>query len=351
MTLKKIISALSITALAFSLAACAPSSESAPGSDTAEGLETPQEAADKREQQAPAPAERITINLGVLKGPTGMGAAQLMEDNEDDSSYNHYEFTVAASPDEITAKIINGELTAAAVPTNLASVLYNKTEGQIQIAAVNTLGTLYILENGGTISSAADLSGKTIYSAGQGATPEYCLNYILEKNNITDAEVVFKSEHAEVVSALASGEADIALLPEPNVTAALSSVEGLRIALDITDEWRKAGGGELVMGCIIAQKDFINANPVAFDEFLNEYRDSIDYTNNSPAAAAELMEKFGIVPKSAVALKAIPTSNIAYMDGGEMKTAVSSYLEILMEADAKSVGGELPDDEFYFEKQ
>ena len=202
--------------------------------------------------------EGSQINVGVLKGPTGIGAVELMKKSSEGKTEGNYNISVANAADEINGKIAKGELDIAAVPTNVAPVLYNKDNGAYSVLAVNTLGVLYVLENGNTINSVSDLSGKTVYMAGQGAVPEYVMEYILEENGIDDTEIVFMTEHAEAAAALADGRADIVVLPEPNVTAVMMQNENARIALDLTEEWKAVSGNDMAMGCIIARKDFID---------------------------------------------------------------------------------------------
>ena len=236
------------------------------------------------------------------------------------------------------------------MPTNVAPLLYNKDNGAYSVLAVNTLGVLYVLENGNTVNSVQDLSGKTIYMAGQGAVPEYVINYILEKNGIDDTEIVFMTEHTEAAAALADGRADIVILPEPNVTAAMMQNEKIRIALDLTEEWKNVSGNDMAMGCIIVRNDFLKDNKEAVDTFLDEYEDSIEYVNENTAEAAQLVEKYGIMASAKAAEKAIPNCNIVYIDGDDMKNILSDFYGVLYEANPKSIGGTLPGADFYYEE-
>lgn len=289
------------------------------------------------------------INVTMLKGPTGIGAVKLMEESEKNETDGNYNINVSAAADDAMAKIISGEVDIAAVPTNIAPLIYNKTNGNIAVLAVNTLGVLYIVENGDSIHTIKDLEGKTIYSSGQGAVPEYVLNYLLEKNNVENVNIVYMTEHAEVAAALADGRADIALLPEPNVTAVMMKNSQTRIAVDVNDEWKKTNGSELAMGCIIAGKEFVDENEEAVDTFLKEYSESIDYVNNNVSEAAELVEKYGIMASSDAAVKAIPNCNIVYKEKDEMKTMLEAFYDVLYKANPKSVGGEIPDTELYYD--
>ena len=296
--------------------------------------------------------EDVTIRIGGLKGPTSMGLVKVMEDNENGAAANDYAFTIAGSADEVTPKLIQGELDIAAVPANLASVLYNNTDGAVQLLAVNTLGVIYIVEKGETIQSVADLAGKTIYATGKGSTPEYALRYILEENGIDpdkDVTIEWKSEPTEVVSTLAATDGGVAMLPQPFVTVAQGTVEGLRIAVDLTQAWDALENGSmLITGVLLVRRDFAEQHPQAIANFLKEYEASTKYVNENNADAAQLIEKFDIV-KAAVAEKALPYCNITYIAGADMKAPMDGYLKVLFDQNPASVGGTLPDSDFYYE--
>ena len=299
-------------------------------------------------------AEKTAIRVGSLKGPTTMGIVKLMQDDKAETSVNDYEFTMAATADEIVPLLMKGELDAALVPANLAAVLYNKTKDTpqaIQVVGINTLGVLYVIESGETIQSVEDLRGKTIYSTGKGTTPEFGLNYVLSMNGIDpakDVTVEFKSEATEVAAALGNGAADIAVLPQPFVTAALAQNENLRIALSLTDEWAKVSeDSAMLTGVAIVRKSFYEENTEAVQSFLTEYAASTEYVNANPAEAAEWIAELGIVAKAPLAEKAIPACNIVLITGEEMKAKVGGYLAALYDQNPESVGGALPDDAFY----
>lgn len=302
--------------------------------------------------QAEEKAAPADLNVAALKGPTGMGLVKLMNDaDRGETLSNNYTFTMAASADEITPQFIQGNIDIACVPANLASVLYNKTEGNVQVLAINTYGILYIVENGDTVNSVADLKGKTIYASGKGATPEYALRYVLSQNGIDpdkDVTIEWKSEHAECVSAIASSEGAVALLPQPFVTTAQMKNGSIRTALDLTEEWEKLGvDSSMVTGVAVIRKDVADANPRAVKNFLEEYKSSVDWVNANAADAAALIENYDIV-KAAVAEKAIPACHIVCTTGKDMKSELSGYLSVLAEQNPAAVGGKLPDDDFYF---
>ena len=292
-----------------------------------------------------------TIRIAAMKGPTGMGMAPLMDAAKNGTAKQNYTFTIEGAPDAVNALVISGEVDIAALPVNAAAALAKKTEGKVQVAGINTKGVLYLMEKGDTIKSVADLKGKTIYAAGQGATPEYILNHVLTQNGLvpgTDVTVEFLAEHAEVITALASGKAAIGLLPEPNVTAALGQIEGLRIAVNMTEAWDAIADTTLVQGVIVVKREFAQKYPDAVKTFLEEYTASVEYVNASPAEAAVMIEAAGIIPKAAVAQKAIPTSNICLITGEEMKTTLIALYEVLFAANPASIGGALPADDFYY---
>lgn len=300
-------------------------------------------------------AGKTTVRVVGLKGPTGLSMVKLMSDSDAGAAAGTYEFSLVSSPDEIVAKLSGGEADLAAAPTNLAATLYNKTNKGVKLAAVTTLGVLYVVTAGGAkVGSIADLKGKTVYSSGQGATPEYALDYILKQNGLTpgkDVKVEYKAEHAELASLIIAGKAQIAVLPEPFVTQVLAKKSDAKVALDLTDEWNKAAENKsvLTMGCLIVSKKFAEQNKEALDTFLTEYKASAEYANSSVKETAALSEKYGIMP-AAVAEKAIPNCAIVYLDGAEMKEKVPEFLNVLYQANPKSVGGKLPEDDFYYQK-
>lgn len=334
---KILVSCTAIIALLLSLCACGKSAES--------------------ETTAPATENTIQtseLNITTLKGPTGLGMLKMMKDGSTDNV--KFNFTIAASPEEVTAAVLKNEPDIAAVPVNLASVLYNKTNGKYITAAINTLGVLYIVDTTGEIKSVADLKGKTVYASGKGSTPEYILDYVLTKNGINpseDVEIIYSAEHSETVALLSRGKAKIALLPEPNVTTVLMNSEiNAKAAIDMTEEWSKVSedGSAPVQGCIIVKKDLLDSNPAAFDSFMTAYRESVNYVNNTVTEASALAETFGIIPKAAVAEKSIPNCNLVFIDGAEMKNTLSAFLKILFDYDSKSIGGSLPDEGMYYIK-
>lgn len=358
--MKRIISLLLCAVLVCGLlAACGKPVDTPPESTADPVTETLPESAP--ESEAPAeeqPAEDITlfegmnVRLGGMKGPTTMGMVKLLEDAEAGTTVNDYDFTIAGAADELTPLLIKGEMDIAAVPVNLASVLYNKTEGAVQMLAVNTLGVLYIVEKGGeTVNSVADLAGKTIFATGKGTTPEYSLTYLLAQHGLTigeDVTVEWKSEATEVVGAMSGMDNAVAMLPQPFVTVAASQVEGLRVALDMTAEWEALdNGSSLVTGCLVIRREFAEANPEAVAAFLQEYAASTEFANTNPAEAGVMVEKYGIV-KAAIAEKALPKCNIVCLTGTDMTAAAQGYLQVLFDQNPAAVGGALPGDDFWY---
>ena len=343
MKVKRMLAAVVAAAMSLSLAACgasassseaASTAETAPASTVAEATASPETAAEG-------------LRIAGLKGPTTMGLVNLMNSEEGAD----YTFTMYGAADEIVPLLVKGELDAAAIPANLAATLYQKTEGQVEVACVNTLGVLYILEKGDSIQSVADLKGQTIVTTGKGTTPEYVLRYVLSENGIdpdTDVTIEYCSEATEALSQVQAGVANIAMLPQPFVTSALSQIEGLRVALDMNEEWQKVAGSQLVTGVLVVRKDAVEADPDAFAAFLDGYAASVEAANTDLEGTAALCESYGIVAKAALAQKALPECNIVFETGEQMKTDLTNYFQVLYDADPASVGGALPADDFYY---
>ncbi|MBR2411556.1 MAG: ABC transporter substrate-binding protein [Clostridia bacterium] len=332
--MKKILSVMAVLlCLSLVFASCG---------NTAEETTLPETTA----EETTLPAEKAVINIGLLKGPTGMGAAQLLENDKNGTANADYNLTLAGAPDVLQSALINGSLDMAALPTNVAAVLHGKTEGKVQILAVNTLGVIYLMTNNENIKTISDLKGKTILSAGQGTTTEYVLNYILSENGLTDVTVEYAAEHAEVITKAVADNYEVILLPEPFVTQMKAQDAGYSVAIDLTKEWNALGGKELTMGCIAVRKEFAEKNPEAVKAFLKDYEASVNAVNADPAAAGTIIESFEIA-KAAVASKAIPNCNIVFMTGDEMISNVSDYLNVLFTSNPKAVGGAVPAADFY----
>lgn len=299
-----------------------------------------------------APAEKQTVNLAVLKGPSGVGAAKLLADSDAGETANDYAYSILADNTEIVAGLSSGSLDIAAVASNVAANLYNKTNGGIQIAAVSGLGVLYILENGDTVQSMADLKGQTLYATGQGANPEYVLNYLLTENGVDPAEVDIQWKTADEVSALmVSGEARLCMMPVPAATAIQMSNPDVREALDLSAEWDGLNNGShLTMTCIAVRTAFAQEHPEAVENFLADYAASVEYVKGDPAAASELVAQYGITPKAKIAELAIPKCSLVCITGKvDMADAIQGYFEVLSAANPDALGGSIPDDGFYFE--
>ncbi|MCR5101532.1 MAG: ABC transporter substrate-binding protein [Butyrivibrio sp.] len=289
------------------------------------------------------------IRVGALKGPTTMGLVNLMSEAEEGTSEGTYTFTMEAQPADIMASMVSGQLDIALVPANMASVMNNKVEGGVSVIDINTLGVLYCVTGDDTITSVKDLSGKTVLSTGQGATPEYALNYLLEKNEVTDCNVEFKSEATEIAALLSEDSSQIAILPQPFVTVAEAQNEALSTAFSLTDEWAAVSDdSQLLTGVTVVSNSFLEENEDLVDMFIEEHQESVSKATEDIEATAELVAKYGIIEKAPVAVKALPYCNIVCITGDEMKTSLSGYLNVLYEQDPASVGGSVPEDSFYY---
>ena len=357
--MKRFLSLLCVLALAAALlTGCASSGDDAAGNSAETDGGNNTAANDAAQEPQEDAAEPIDINIMALKGPTAMGMVQFMDQADTGAlTDNHYHFTITAVTDEASAALGNGSTDIAAIPANLASVLYNNTDGAIQVLAINTLGVVYIVERGDSVQSVEDLRGRTIYASGKGTTPEYALNYVLSQNGIdpaADVTMEWKAEQAECLSALMADENAIAMLPQPFVTTAQTQSPDIRVALDLTEEWDKCQSGSdapstMVTGVVVARTEFVEQHPEAVSAFLDHYKASVDFVTASTAEAAQLVGQYDIVPAQ-VAEKALPACNITFIEGTEMQEKLSGYLSVLFEQNPQSVGGALPDEGFYYSR-
>ncbi len=297
--------------------------------------------------------EKTTVRVGGMKGPTSMGLLFLKEESAAGEALENYEFTMVTAADELLPLMIKGEMDIALVPANVASILYQKTEGGIAVIDINTLGVLYMVSGDNSICKPEDLKGKTIYLTGKGTTPDYVLHYILSANGIAEDEVTleYKSEATEVAALLAEKPEAVGLLPQPFVTVACGQNEALSVVMDMNEQWsllQGEGGSRMVTGVTVVRKAFLEENEAAVQNFLQEHKESAAAINADAEKGAELVVNAGIIAKAPIAQKAIPKCNITYMDGEEMKQALSGYLQVLFEQNEAAVGGKLPEEDFYY---
>lgn len=298
-----------------------------------------------------APAVKAKMAVAYMTGPTGIGMAKLVHDDSAGATAIDYDFTVADSAADFKVKFLKKEINIASVPTNLAASLYKASNGSVRILAVNTNGVLSIIQNGGTaIDSIEDLRGKTLYSAGGGSNPEYILKYILEQNGLTvgkDIEVIF-AEASDINAKLIKGEAEFAMLPEPAASTVMTKSDKLQKVLSINEEWNKVSDTELMMGCVVAHADYIEANKATVEKFLEEYKASIEFAKTNVDTAATYCTEAGVTVSDAIAKKVIPDSNLCFVTGKDMKNNLIGYYNVLFAANPQSIGGALPADEFYY---
>lgn len=348
---KKLMSAVAAAALCVSLAACGATATSEAAT---EATATPAPAVTEAPAEETASAETAggALRVAGLKGPTTMGLVNLLSMEKDGTASLDYDLQLYGAADEIVPKLIKGELDMAAIPANLAATLYQKTNGGIQVMAVNTLGVLYVVEKGNTVHSFADLKGRTILSTGKGTTPEYVLRYLLKKNGLDpdkDVKIEYYSEASEVTAQMAAARKDaIAVLPQPYVTAAQMKDSDLRVVLDLTREWNRVCDTQLITGVTVVRTEYAKQNPDVIAAFLTDYQKSVKAANEDIDGTAALCEEVGVVAKAAIAKKALPKCNIVYRNGQEMKKDISAYLQVLYDASLAAVGGKLPDDNFYY---
>ena len=319
----------------------------------AESTQATTSASETESTKAQKPDDNYTLKIGSLKGPTSMGLVKLMDQSEKGNAKGSYDFTMVTAADELLGKIVSKELDVALVPANMASIIYNKTNHEVTVLDINTLGVLYGVSADDSIKSAADLKGKTVYLTGKGTTPDYALQHVLKASGLTSDDVAleYKSEAAEVVSILKEKPDAVGLLPQPFVTAAMAQNDSLKMVLDLTKEWDATAGengGSLVTGVTICRNDVIKDHGDAIDTFLAEHKESAEFANANVAETAALVAAAGIIEKAPVAEKAIPYCSITYVDGDRMKSLLSGYLKVLFDMEPSSVGGTLPADDFYY---
>jgi len=344
MKLRKLLAVLLTAVLLLSLCACSNQEE------TPDAPQDPVE--DPAPQPDPAPETpafdaELPVKVMSLNGTTGFGMAKLIADSKDGSAALNYEISVETDAANVTAALINGTVDLAALPTNAASVVYNKTQGAVQVVALNTRGVLYVVSSGESITSLQDLEGKTVYAPAQ--NPTFIFQAVCKAAGVNVTIDNTYAQPADLNTAVTAGEVKLAVLPEPMVTVACAGNPDLTVALDLTAEWDKVyPEGSLIQGCVVVRTAFAQEHPAEVAKFLEEYEASVAYLTEDTAAAAQLIVDAGIFAKAPVAQKAIPKCNLCFLTGEEMEPALGAFLNTMAEVAAASVGGAVPGSDFYY---
>ena len=301
------------------------------------------------EETLESAADDVTVRIAALKGPTTIGLVNLIDDAANGNADGSYDFTMYTAGSDVMAAMVSGDIDIGLIPANVAAVMNSKVDGGVSVIDINTLGVLYCITGDESISSVADLAGKTVYTTGQGSTPEYTIRYLLDKNSVTDCNLEFKSEATEVAALLADDPSGIAILPQPFVTAACIQNESLKPVFSLDDEWAKVNSDcRIVTGVTVVSNKFLSENKETVDAFISAHEESAKAVISDPEKTAALVVEQGIIAKEPIARKAIPNCNITCITGEEIEKALAGYYQVLFDQDPKSVGGALPDSSFYY---
>lgn len=294
----------------------------------------------------------IDVTIAGLKGPTSIGMIKMFDKVSLQGDKYNVEYIAEGAPDSLTGKIINGDIQISSLPINLASVLYNKTQGKVQLLAVNTIGNLYIVGSE-DLDSIEDLDGKTLGMSAKGSTPDYAMNYILKENGLEGkTELDYAHDHASLAQTVIAEDTKFALLPQPFVTQTMMKNENVKMLIDLNEAWGHATNesSELYTGCIVVNKEFAENNPDFIRDFLKEYEESVNWVLANPKDASLLVEKHEVMPSAQLVEKAIPYCGITFQKARDAKEGLNAFYKILFDSNPASIGGKMPDDEFYFTK-
>lgn len=296
----------------------------------------------------------VDVSAASLKGPTSIGLINIIDGSEELNKDGYTtKIEVAASPDLIVPRLLKGELDIAAVPLNVGSKVYNATKGQYKLAAINTLGVLYLLSSDENVKTLEDLKGETLYCGTPGATPDYVLQYILKQKDFSenDIKIDYSMKTPELAQALIGGKVKHAIMPEPFATIVSLKNKNLNRFMDIQEEWRNLNdNSDIIMGALLIKTELIENNKDYVDAFLKEYAASVEWANSNLKECGELLKKHEILPDSKIAELSVPRCNVVFFNASDKKDDVNAFLKILFDFNKKSVGGKLPDEDFFMEK-
>lgn len=303
-----------------------------------------------QQQVIPGYEAGLTTRVAALRGPTTMGLVCMMQDNTGEGA--PYQFDLYTSGDEIVPLIAQNEVDIALIPTNLAATLYQRTEGGVQVLDVNAGNVLYVVSHDETLTDLSDLAGRTVYMTGKGTSPDWTLQYLLEQSGIgaDGLTIEFKTEATEVVSSLMQESEAVGVLPQPFATVAMMQDQEMILNFPLENAWKQYSpdGSGIATGVTVVRTAFAQEHPEAVAQFILDHQQSVEQAQADPAQAAQLIEEYGIV-NAGVAQQVIKNFNpMVAVSGEQMKSWVVGYLEMLYEIAPDAVGGQLPDEGFYY---
>lgn len=309
-------------------------------------------------------AGSLTVNVAALNGPSGIPMAYLFE-NKPEIAGADFQFQVAAGADVLLPKLLKGEVDVGILPPNVAAKVFTKNNEAIVVGAVMGQGMLNLITKDTSVASLADLKGKTVTVAGQGATPEYMVRYLLKENGIKVAEdgiatadsvaLDFSIPNAEIAAALLSGKIQYAIVPEPFSTVATTKDATVVKAIDLQSEYEKvqrANGKDSAnypMTVIVVRKQLAEQSPEVVRGLLASFQKAVDWTLANAAEAGKLVEQHTLGLQAPIATKVVPNGAYVFVPAKEAQSQLEELYSIFLDFAPEAIGGQLPGNNFYFE--
>jgi|LGOV01.1.fsa_nt_gb NitT/TauT family transport system substrate-binding protein len=297
--------------------------------------------------------DKTFIKVAAPIGSPTLSIIKMFKDSLMIGSNTEVAYECVKSPDLMASKIMSGEIDIALVPSNLAIKMYNKGI-DYKYAATGVWGVLYIISSE-DITTWEDLKGKEINIIGRGLTPDIVTRYLLKANGLEpDKDVKFNYVNgaSELAQLFISGESTLSIMPEPMLSKVMMKKCDTKIVLDLQEEWTKVSGNNdsYPQAGIFIKNELIENHPELVEEFLLKYEESIKWVNENPSLAGEYSEEFKTGLNAELVKKAIKRSNISYKNAIDSEKALISYYEVLLNFSPDTIGGKLPDDNFYYKK-
>lgn len=292
----------------------------------------------------------VHVDIMALQGPTGLTLVKMIKDRPELGENVTTDYALIKSPDQIVAKLVTEEAEIAALPTNLAAVIYNKGIN-IRLLAITNWGVNYVVGRDDSIQSWADLKGKTVAIAPKGATPDLLFRFLTETNGLNavqDLDLRYFPSPVELAHLVIAGQTDLAILPEPWATHVTMQDPSAKILLDFQLEWkdRQNRDRSYPQSCLVVNGEFAGKHPEILAAFFKEAAASGAWVNQYPKFAALLGEEYLSIPAQAGEL-AIPRCNLNFIKATEVRKEIDYFFQVLYRFNPNSIGESIPDEKFY----
>lgn len=304
----------------------------------------------------------LPVKKLVLAGPpagVSNGLIHLLANDGLAELADEVEFILWSNPDQLRALALNGKVDFIAMPTNVAANLYNRG-APLKLLNISQWGALWMISRDPNMKTLADFKGQEIAIPFRADMPDIVFTHLAERQGLTpnkDFKLNYTATPMDAMQLLIMRRIDHALLSEPAVSMALRKTKSFPVSLiapelhrsvNLQQEWSRVMGTEArIPQAGIAVMGNKADNPQLVARFEEAYAQATRWCQeNQQKCAEEVAAKIPMLSAEAVA-DALAAQGNYYATAFDAQQELEAFLEILLAKQPASVGGKLPNADFY----